>query len=409
MSKGLSKRQKKEVHKFALANWKVLLAIFLILVVLCVVAYYLGWFEKLKNYFDKDDEPVMSVAGGHETRVERLEDLQVNFLDIGQGDCIIIELPDGKNMIIDSGDGNSDQTVIRNFTTENNIETFDYLLLTHQDADHVANMDWVLENYKVNYVFRPNNYSKHDSSASLPSEFNPVISDKDAVSTTKAYADFMVAAYNEGCVVEVFNKDSDFTNYILCGDEKYSYTFNFLTPTANKSEIIYEIPNDYSPILTLEYAGKKVMFTGDAELDVLDEYVSAYGDDINVDVLKVGHHGSNNATSSEFLSCIDPEFAVIQCGQGNSYGHPHASVLSALKNHDAGIAIYRNDCNGGIELSISLSGSISWDFERSDMSYNDMTGDEFKNIVLSAMSCDSSAVVVELGHMWYSKKESFVM
>ena len=129
MSKGLSKRQKKEVHKFALANWKVLLAIFLILVVLCVVAYYLGWFEKLKNYFDKDDEPVMSVAGGHETRVERLEDLQVNFLDIGQGDCIIIELPDGKNMIIDSGENLEDLDLlvkikkIQNFVTTKVIVT----------------------------------------------------------------------------------------------------------------------------------------------------------------------------------------------------------------------------------------------------------------------------------------------
>lgn len=360
MARKLTKRQKREINKTIKNHWKVFLVIAIILVAIIMLGYCLGWFDLLKNkFFDE----------------ERVKPLKVAFLDVGQGDCMIIELPDGKTMIIDSGDSVSDQTVISDYATANNITAFDYLLLTHQDADHVSNMDWVLKNYTVRYIFRPNNYSNHTYSASLPAEFNPVIEDTDAHSTTKGYAEFMVEAYNEGCTVEIFNKDSDFTNKIICGDKEYSYTFNFLTPTANRANILYSNPNDYSPLLLLEFAGRRILFTGDAEEDVLEEYLTTYSNSYhNVDVLKVGHHGSHNATSPEFISAIDPEYAVIQCGYGNNYGHPHDSVLTTLRNHDDEMVLYRNDCNKDIVLTITASGDMSWDIEDNDLSDNWLSG-----------------------------------
>ena len=404
MSRRLTKRQKRQLNNMAKRHWKVLLAILLIMVVLFAVAYYMGWIDLLMNkYFPKDDdgddEIVLSTAGGYETTVDTIKDLKITFLDVGQADCIIIQLPDGKNMIIDSGDYNSDQTVISNFTTANDIDTFHYLLLTHQHNDHVGNMDWVLENYKVNFIFRPNNYTTHSLASSLPEIFNPVITDEDAyISDTLAYAEFMVAAYNEGCTVELFNKDSDFTNTIICGEDRTSYNFDFLTPIAVREQVSYEDPNNYSPIFVLEYAGKTIMFNGDAEEAALEEYLTTYsGNYKNIDVLKVGHHGSHNATSAEFLNAVDPEIAIIQCGLGNDYGHPHQVVLDMFDNYD-GLEWYRTDTNGTITVTVGSNGDLNTVLTRTDMTYNNTCGDNMPETLQSfrPVSNEDMATVVRL-------------
>jgi len=359
----LTKREKQKVKKFALANWKTLLVLFLLVVIFVGFAYYMGWLDRiLKKDEDFGDENLAY-------------SLRVNFLDVGQADCMIIQLPDGKNMIIDSGDFDSDRQLISNFTNGNNITKFDYLLLTHQDRDHVGNMAWVIENYEIGKIFRPNNYSSHKNAKDLPVDFNPIIDEQGAyVSTSAAYANFLVAAYNEGCSVEVFNKDSDFENIFICDDKERIYKFDFLTPTAEKEDIKYSKANDYSPILMLEYAGKRIMFNGDAEEKALEEYVNTYGTTNNVDILKVGHHGSKNATSEEYINCIDPEFAVIQNDITESYKHPHKETLDILMGHKNGIEIYRNDCNGNIITTITNIGRILWDFEYDDMTYNHENG-----------------------------------
>lgn len=400
MARRLTKRQKRELNKVVKNHWKAILVILLLLVFFCVVAYYMGWIDLLIAKFrpaDDDDDIVLSTAGGYETEVTEFGNLKVAFLDVGQADCIIIELPDGKNMIIDSGDFNSDQGVIEDYTTANNIDTFHYLLLTHQDRDHVGNMDWVLENYKVNFIFRPNNYTSHTMASSLPAEFNPVIDDEDAyVSTSEAYAEFMVAAYNEGCTVELFNKDSDFTNTMILGEERRTYTFDFLTPVAVREQIKYEDPNNYSPIFVLEYAGKTIMFNGDAEEEAINEYLTNYtGNYKNIDVLKVGHHGSSNATTSAFLNAVDPEIAVIQCGLGNDYGHPHEQVLDMLTGH-GDIELYRTDTNGTITLSIGASGSISTTLTRTDLTYNFTCGDDMPETLQAVRCVEEVSGVVEL-------------
>ena len=371
MAKRLTKREKQKLNKLAIKNWRAVTAIILLLAIVLTVAYFMGWLDKCF----KEEEPTLSTAGGYSTTVDELRDMKVTFLDVGQGDCIVIQLPDGKNMIIDSGKYNSCQDVISDFTEANDIDTFDYLLLTHQDDDHSGNMNWVIDNYKIKYIFRPNNYSGHKDSSILPEEFNPDVDGYD--SNTKTYSEFMISAYNEKCTVEIFNKDSDFTNEIKFGNNKYSYTFNFWTPTASRMDIEYSDPNNYSPIMTLEYGDKKIMFTGDAELENISEYLESYGSSNNVDVLKVGHHGSENATTSEFLTAIDPEFAVIQCGINNSYGHPHAEVINRLQAHDSGIEIFRNDANGDITLSFGVDDEItnqSFDLENGDCSNNYLSG-----------------------------------
>ena len=375
MSKRLTKTQRKKIHNIANKYFAVILVIVLLLALVLGIAYKLGWLDK---YFKKKQD-VLSTAGGYVTNVSSLEDLKINFLDVGQGDCIIVELPDGKNMIIDSGQFTDAKNAIEEFTTQNNIKIFDYLLLTHQDRDHVDNMDWILENYQVNYIFRPNNYSSHSNASSLPESFNK-FTEGGYVSTSATYADFLVAAYNEKCTVEVFNKSSDFSNKFIYQNKEYSYKFDFLTPTNEREKIVYDNPNDYSPIMILEYANKKVMFTGDAEEVVLEEYINTYGSTINVDVLKLGHHGSTNATSMEFVEAVDPEYAIIQCGIDNSYGHPHAETLNTLMSYDSNIKIYRNDTNGNIEISISQN-SLDFQLENEDCTNNLLDGESLASII----------------------------
>lgn len=383
MARKLTKREQKKVNKFIFANWKFFLVLLLLVVTLGIVAYYMGW---LNIIFKPEDEepPILSTAGGHITEVNSFGDLEVNFLNVGQADCIVIELPDGMTMMIDTGDGSigateksnaTEKKVIENFLSANNISVVDYLLITHSDADHVGNAAWLLENYPVRFIFRPHVYSNNDISENIPSEFNVQPTDsKTFISNSDIYAKFIVAAYNEGCTVEYFNKDSDFTNTLKCGDEEKSYLFNFLTPTAKREEISYKDANNFSPIMMLEYAGKRFMFNGDAELENIEEYVTNYGDAYNVDVLKVGHHGSTNATTEEYITAIDPEYAVIQNGWVEKYNHPHQSTLDILSAHDDGVAIYRTDNNGNILCTVTADGEMSWSFDDNDMSKNLFNG-----------------------------------
>ena len=94
--------------------------------------------------------------------------------------------------------------------------------------------------------------------------------------------------------------------------------------------------------------------------------------------MKVGHHGSSNATTVEFLTAVDPEIAIIQCGLGNDYGHPHQAVLNMLNNH-GGVNIYRTDTNGTITVSVDVLGGMDTVLTRTDMTYNNTSGDNMPN------------------------------
>lgn len=384
-----AKKRRKDIEKVADKHLLPIIFILIALMIVLTVLYFTGTLqvildkyifppsqeeEELGDDNTSDGESSSDGQGGSTggqgtttfagknltTTVDTLKDLVITFLDVGQGDCIILQLPDGKNMIIDSGDkSNANKQTIADFTETNGITTFDYLLLTHQDSDHVGNMSWVIDNYEIKYIFRPNiktTNSKLEDVENLPEDFNTGNS-----CDSNIYGKFMLSAYNEGCPVEVFYKDSDFTNTILYMEETYTYSFDFLTPTAdNASDIKYSNANDYSPVMLFEYCGTKIMFTGDAEKENLGEYVSTYGNTYNVDILKVGHHGSENATTSAFVEAIDPEYAIIQCGLNNKYGHPHAEALERLSGYDSNMIIYRTDNNGNIVLTIEADGTFDF-------------------------------------------------
>lgn len=288
--------------------------------------------------------------------------LEVHFLDVGQGDCSIIKLPEGKTVIIDAGDTKTDnRNKILNYIEANfEIKYFDYAIITHTDADHCGGIKDVLTNYPAKTIYRPNvlaTYSgftdpviaisqdeSKDDNLKLWTD-DGVAADVDKIDrkSTAAYKNFIEQAYK---TFELNN--ATYTPQVVVSDgrridrpegkasqdiigERYSITF--YSPLQYK----YDDSNDYSNIFILEFMGFEFFFSGDAEKDAEEDFVQTYAEyDFDIDVFKLGHHGSRTSSSTALLDLVTKPskrnqiFAIASCGKDNSYGHPHKEALDRL-------------------------------------------------------------------------------
>ena len=224
--------------------------------------------------------------------------LHVYFLDVGQGDSILIRTPKGHNILIDGGPSNGVMSELKDvlpfFDT-----TLDYVLLTHPDRDHIEGLLSVLQRYPVKKVMVSGVYTK----SGLLKSFLKIIQDKKIV--------YMLA-----------DQFSD----IKFDDE---VTLDILFPFI--SNIVYmEKANNYSLITKMIYGEHEILFTGDSEAPQENILLKA-NVDLAADILKVGHHGSKTSSQEKFLDAVQSEYAVISLQKGNSYGHPHASVINSLQ------------------------------------------------------------------------------
>lgn len=245
--------------------------------------------------------------------------LRVVFLDIGQGDSVLIQTPYDQNILIDVGDG---EFITRELGRELGWmdKRIDLLVLTHPHEDHIGGAVDVLKRYDVGLVVHSGVFYK-----------SPVIE------AVKSYIEVggieervvdrrMVLTLGKGCLLEFV-----YPYYSVVGKE-------------------FENVNESSLVSRLDCAGKRFLFVGDIEEGVERELVEG-GVGIRADVLKVGHHGSNTSSSEEFLEVIGAEIAVIQVGEGNDFGHPSLRVLNRLER--LGVReIYRNDVDGVVELIV---------------------------------------------------------
>lgn len=243
-----------------------------------------------------------------EKKLEAPKDsMTVSFVDVGQGDCIFVALPNGENMLVDCGEY-SERDTVEGFLLDNGVSRIDYLVATHPHADHMGGMAHIIKNFDIGEFFMP---------------------DKEADS--KAFIT-MLEALDEKKVKSTLVRDGD----IIFEDD--SFRCDVLSPVLDE----YDETNDVSVILKLSCGEKSFLLTGDAE-----EYAIRQMDaDLNADVLKVGHHGSVTSTTEEFLDDVSPSYAVICCGKDNSYGHPHKEVLELLKEKN--IKVYRTDTDGTV-------------------------------------------------------------
>lgn len=292
--------------------------------------------------------------------------LQVHMLDVGQGDCIYIKLPDGKDMVIDCANYNNATSYreeifayLKNYIVDGTIE---YLMLTHCDSDHVYFMDELIYEYDVEKIFMPNVLAaptNKDLQAEIDKLDTSRFTDEDTISSA-AYAEFFIAALKEpNCEIVLNMDDNDSTTNIAIIEETYRLVFYSPTKDYYDSSKVKsaEEKNAISPVGILEYNGRKIMLTGDSN-KINEPLVMARTGKIDCDVLKVGHHGSESSTSNEFLDCYTFEYAIISCNADkNTFLHPRQATLDRLASHN--ISVYRTDNNGNIVVTVNESGDIS--------------------------------------------------
>lgn len=360
MAKKKNKREK-ELQKFVAC-----LVVIIIITVIVLAVFYISNGYKFDFGFLKKESESVSV---NYSEVDNVRDLKVYFIDIGQGDCIFIELPDGKNMLIDTGEKrNAGKAKIDKYLRDEKGDkvTIDYCVATHPDSDHIGLMPYVYEQYDVLKSYRPYVYSENKSASALPYELNKGIKIKNS---SNIYYDYITNVNAEQTYWEFFKDDSDFSNGFTGKDgEICEYTVNFVMPYAdNLNDYQYfTTPNDFSAVIMLEYADRKILFTGDieyetgkkgAEQSFIREFSTSNPAMVDCDVLKVAHHGSDSSTSPEFLSLVKPEYSVISCGLSNKHRHPLKSTLDNLVK--CGSEIYRTDLQGTIILTIDSKGKIT--------------------------------------------------
>ena len=234
------------------------------------------------------------------------EGLEIHFISTGNSDAILIK-DDGKTMLIDGAE-NDDEAFLVQYLKNQGVERIDYVILTHPDADHCGGLDAVINQLDIGTGYIGN-----------------------GTASSKTYRDFVMAATNKGLQPSVPVESNIFT--------LGKGTFQFYN-TTSQSKLI----NDRSLVTLFQYGEHKFLFMGDAgvavERNLPLEEIGV------VDVLKVGHHGSNTATSGTFVTAVSPTYSMICVGVGNKYGHPNQSTLQTLKN----TTIYRTDLEGYIVL-----------------------------------------------------------
>ena len=232
-------------------------------------------------------------------------DVLVHFIDVGQGDSVFAQLPNGETMLIDAGENGYD---VVDYISSYGEDTLDYVIATHPHSDHIGGMTDVINTFEVKKFFMP-----------------------DASNNTASFENMLDA---------LIFRDVN-AQYIKAGDvicNKDGLKIEVLSPGKNGFDDL----NDMSAVVKLTYKNKSFLFTGDAEKNAEKQIKG----NVKADVLKVGHHGSDTSTGKAFLDKVDPDVAVISVGEDNDYNHPDNRVIKRLESKN--ITIFRTDISGDI-------------------------------------------------------------
>lgn len=233
--------------------------------------------------------------------------MQVHFIDVGQGDSELIQSPGGKTLLIDGGKREAGPAVI-NFLKSHGVKKIDIIISTHPHEDHIGSLREVLRQFPVGLIIDPmTNYK------------------------SSVYRAYLKIAQTKGIKISPAKSG---TAYDLGKGSKLQIIY--CNPNA-------EDPNNTSVVAKVSYGKISTLFMGDLEAQ----------EECNINtqatVLKVGHHGSRTSTTLQLLGTVKPKEAIISCGKGNEYGHPHDITLQKLLTR--GIKVYRTDKAGNITLT----------------------------------------------------------
>lgn len=253
-------------------------------------------------------------------RVQEPRGLKVAFLDVGQGDAILLRTPNRRYVLIDGG---PDGTVLSRLGEEMrfNEHTIDLAIASHNHSDHITGLNRVLERYDVQKIWIGG-----------------------AIHTTNEYLKLLNIIKAQGVPTEVVFKGKEI--------EIDGLKLQVLYPVENMEAIRPSDQHDATVVIKATYGEKSFLLTGDIDESHEQEIIRALGEQaalvLKSDVFKVPHHGSKSGLALNFLNFVNPHYAVIQSGAKNSFGHPAPSILQKLK--DKGVQVFRNDLDGTIRF-----------------------------------------------------------
>lgn len=230
----------------------------------------------------------------------------IHFVDVGQGDCAIVQSPSG-NILIDAGPYSSAEKLVE-YIDDMGIDSFKYAIFTHPHSDHIGGAATVLSKYDVENVIMP-------TASSTSTSFEKML---DVIESK----DIHIIAGREGKKFEVPN----------------AFVIELVAPQKQNWTDENEL-NNASIVAKITIGDVSVLFTGDAERDSENQILNNYKNLIDVDILKVGHHGSSTSSSKSFIEAVSPQVAVISAAKDNEYGHPHKETMSTLNKEDVDIYI----------------------------------------------------------------------
>ncbi len=267
---------------------------------------------------------------------DELPSMKIHFLDVGQGNAVLFETED-TSVLIDGGDRDTSSYVVSYLQNTASLSYLDALVCSHYDSDHASGLIGALTAYRGNVG---------------------VVFDADYESDTKTYESYIKA------------RDKSEAEHILPAvDDVYKVGEHIYLHFLGPSEYT-DLDNDNSLIVKVIYGNTSFLLPADAELKSLEDVSNLYGKELSSDVLVLSHHGSYTGGYQPFLSYVAPDAAVLQCGKGNEYGHPHDVQMNFLQNNN--IPLYRNDLQREI-IAYSDGNEITWSVSPSE---DYRTGDE---------------------------------
>lgn len=254
--------------------------------------------------------------------------LEVHFLNVGQGDATLIRCGDHA-MLIDAGGEDDTEPVLNYILNKQGLTELDYVIGTHPHEDHIGSLDEVIKAVEVGEVMLP-----------------------EVTTNTNTFLEVLTAIEENGLEITVPEPGETYE----LGDA----SFTVIAPNESYGDEL----NNWSIGIKITYGDTSFVFTGDAETDA-EKDIIASGANLRADVWKAAHHGSDTSNSEAILEAVQPDYAVISCGQNNSYGHPNAEVLERFEKRN--IQVFRTDQQGTI-TAYSDGTKVSWNRDAVNLS-----------------------------------------